>query len=304
MDDCEIILGDALVELDRITEPVDAVITDPPYNISIVRRDWDKIEDYYLWCKTWAEKCLVHMKPGAYLISFGSPRTFHQLVSGIEDAGFDITDCIIWNKKTGFPPNWNIAKDFDARAGVKGEVVRVEHGKAPGKKIRDRSYCGRAYDTGVSAWSGRIEIRKPGSKLGKQWEGWGTALRPIYEPIVLAQKKFDGSFCENIEKYSVGGLNITKCSRRGFPDNIQEFKPVRNAEHPTTKPVDLMTWLVELVTVPGQLVLDPFTGSGSTAVACILSGRRFRGFEMENQWVDLAKARIDSASKQVKMDFF
>lgn len=311
---------------------------------------------------TWAS-ALRLLKPGGHLVAFGGPRTYHRLACAIEDAGFEIRDCLMWIFGSGFPKSLNL------------------HG---------------------------------------EYEGWGTALKPAYEPIVLARKPLIGTVAGNVEAYGAGALNIdgtrigtepltahgggineerlygggsgiptmaagsnphvgrwpanvlldedaadlldaqsgqttgrshvlrrgattgagmgygssaagdvlnatigdsggasrffytAKASRTEREAMLEDMEPTRRSDgrekdienprlrtnarrndHPTVKPVDLMRWLCRLITPPGGLILDPFMGSGSTGMAALDAGFRFRGIDQDEHYVDLARRRIE-----------
>lgn len=141
---------------------VDAIITDPPYELNFMGKKWDNSGIAYnveLW-----KDCLNVLKPGGYLLAFGGTRTYHRLAVAIEDAGFEIRDSIHWIYGSGFPKSLDVSKAIDKAAGA------------------------------------------------KQWEGWGTALKPAHEPIVLARKPLaEKTVAANVIKYGTGALNIDAC---------------------------------------------------------------------------------------------
>jgi DNA modification methylase len=283
---------------------LDVVITDPPYGIGFKGAAWDggkltKGEVFSEWTRAWASECLRLLRPGGYLVAFGAPRTFFRLVVGVENAGFEVRDQLLWLFGSGVPKSRRMA------------------------------------------------------------EGLGTALKPAYEPILLARRPFAGPVSANLARYGTGALNVgaarskpgaaerwpanvalsheegctpTDCAeacavaeldrvRPGQP--ISRFfysakasraereagcdqlpakvmdvmngrkgsKPRRNI-HPTVKPLGLMRWLVALACPVGGLVFDPFTGSGSTGVAAVLEGRQFFGIEREPDYVAISCARL------------
>ena len=139
------------------------------------------------------------MRKGGYLLSFGGTRTFHRIAAGIEDAGFVIKDCLSWNYGSGFPKSHNISKAIDKRAGAKREVV----GHNPNHRTM------KPVHTMVGApYSGDGSLTKPSTIKAQQWEGYGTALKPAWEPIILAQKPFKGTVVNNVLTHGVGGMNI------------------------------------------------------------------------------------------------
>ena len=322
--------GDALEVMREMSgASVDAVVTDPPYGLSFMGKDWDHgVPGRAFWLES-----LRVAKPGAHLVAFGGTRTFHRLACAIEDAGWEIRDCLSWLYGSGFPKSKNIGA------------------------------------------------------------GWGTALKPAWEPIILARKPLVGTVAANVLEHGTGALNVDGCrisaidfeprdrlgaaklmedrpwqlrqreegrpqmiegnalgrwpanlvldeeaaamldeqsgemglsrggsrgdSRglkfgMGSVDEPQGFGDSGGASrffytpkassgerhyagknsHPTVKPVELMRWLVRLVTPPGGLVLDPFMGSGSTGVAALAEGFRFVGIELDAGMVKLARRRI------------
>lgn len=148
------------------------------------------------------------------------------------------------------------------------------------------------------------------TKDGRKWQGWGTALKPAIEPAVLARKPFLGTVADNVKKHHTGGLNIDKCRRSlfgvagDFPANLINItKPSQRERHlgceknthPTIKPVALMRWLVRLVTPPGGVTVDPFMGSGAAGVAAVLEGFDYIGAEMDTEYFNISKSRIEHA---------
>lgn len=401
----DIINGDCIEELAKMSEnSVDAIVCDPPYSLSFMGKEWDKHNtpiDFQKWCTIWGIECLRILKPGGHLLAFGSPRTYHRLASGLEDAGFEIRDCIQWLYGSGFPKSHNVSKAIDNK-----------------------------------------------DKNGSEFEGWGTALKPANEPIMVARKQFKGSVADNVMKWGTGAINIDDsrigtsdkfgggskgtsgfaagyegdgwkpgsdlgrwpanvilshnedCELVGFVDDnydINSFdegaKPFGDAEgesyttktaegftevwkctdgcavmlldnqsidpkkplsrffystkaapkeknagitkesendrfktrqctqckknvpyvgscgcenaevemvapkptkntHPTVKPIDVMRYLVRLVTPPGGFVIDPFMGSGTTGIAAILEGFNFYGIEKDADSYEIARERI------------
>jgi DNA modification methylase len=172
---------------------VDAIVTDPPYELGFMGKSWDSTGvayDVTVW-----QECLRVLKPGGHLLAFGGSRTYHRLAVAIEDAGFQIRDQIMWVYGSGFPKSLNISKAIDKAAGAEREVVGT----------------GQSGTTAI--WSpdggmGAFDITAPATDAAKQWEGWGTALKPAHEPIVMARKPLDGTVANNVLTHGVGGLNI------------------------------------------------------------------------------------------------
>lgn len=319
-----LIHADCILALSEMpTASVDAVVTDPPYLIGFMGKVWDTADGIAGKPIVWRE-CLRVLKPGGHLLAFGGTRTYHRMTCAIEDAGFEVRDSLHWVYGSGMPKSHN---------------------------------------------------------LQGEWKGWGTALKPTHEPIVVARKPLARTVAANAKRYGTGALNIDGCrvesdgshivkgvvtkrtAVRGdtrsataagmygagasfvptnhpggrWPPNMllthapecdeacaadcpiaemdrqregaSQFFPVfryqakasraergENNSHPTPKPVDLMQWLVRLVTPPGGTVLDPFMGSGTTGIASVLEGFSFVGIERDAEYCSIARARIARAS--------
>jgi len=397
-----------------VDNSVDAVVTDPPYGLEFMGKEWDTFDKkqfgikgtegendlkvkknfnilprynsdgLYNFTLNWAVECLRVLKPGGFLLSFGGSRTYHRMASGIEDAGFEIRDQIMWIYGSGFPKSLNIGKAVDKLQGNEREIIREE--KEPAKQ------------RGNTPFDMRNSSSRFLDKGNSEWEGWGTALKPAHEPIVVARKPLsEKSVALNVLKWGTGGINIDESRIKfesdddfynptigRFPANIihdgsdevtrlfpesnatnrknivirkedsssfggkagQQFsrnefgdsgsaarffycakadKKERNKYldgveekqvndgrknqdsidcpqqrgltfrknfHPTVKPVDLMVYLIKLVSRENALVLDPFIGSGTTAVACKYNNRNFIGFEKSREYCDIANKRL------------
>jgi site-specific DNA-methyltransferase (adenine-specific) len=366
----QLIHGDCLEVMTTIdAESVDAIITDPPYGLSFMGKDWD----YGIPGEAFWREALRVAKPGAHLLAFGGSRTYHRLACAIEDAGWKIRDCIMWVYGSGFPKSHDVSKAID---------------------------------------------KATGTDAAKQWHGWGTALKPAYEPIIVARKPLVGTVAANVQQFGTGAINIDGCRIQGggasglkpytrhtspedhpagrWPANLihdgsdevvalfpvtapspskvtrgstsskhgssnrsgvlQEYPchgdsgsaarffytakaskrdrdegcegfgtqlagvlnmrsdthaqatgnvyaPKHNP-HPTVKPTDLMRYLCRLVTPPNGIVLDPFMGSGSTGKAAILEGFKFIGIEQNQEYIEIAQARIAHAHQKVSEKLF
>jgi len=189
---------------------IDSIVTDPPYNLSFMNKKWDTVgvsQKFQKWTQNWAEEAFRVLKSGAWMLVFGGTRTYHRMVSGVEDAGFEIKDQIDWIYGGGFSKSYNISKGFDKQAGIEREVVGKR--KSRGGRTGKNPY--QSEDSNFNEEGSEIDITAPATELAKRWDGWGTALKPAHEPILLAQKPYKGTYCNNIEKYGVGGLNIDEC---------------------------------------------------------------------------------------------
>lgn len=155
----------------------------------------------------WARQALRILKPGGYLLSFASPRTYHRMTCGIEDAGFEIRDQIMWVFGSGFPKSLDVSKAFDKAAGAQREVIGKKSGRAatPITDIRGGQLVGATGTIDCSA------ITAPATDAAKKWEGWGTSLKPAHEPICVARKPLIGTVIENILAYGTGAINIDAC---------------------------------------------------------------------------------------------
>lgn len=408
------VLGDCIEKMKKLPDnSVDVVVTDPPYELGFMGKDWDNAGIAYnvaMW-----KACLRVLKPGGHLLSFGGTRTYHRMACAIEDAGFEIRDSIHWVYGSGFPKSLDVSKAIDKAAGVEREVVgSYKRGAAmhPGNE-------------GVDKWrdnyTGEVDVTVPATDAARQWSGWGTALKPAHEPIVVARRPLVGTVAANVLAHGVGAINVDGCrvgwsgpedvaaaaaasfsagrangtltqsvsigkeSRDGtdtyhpdqlagrwppnvifshFPECLEtecaercavreldeqsgvtkstdrprtthgtmgyggaeqpfttrghadsggasRFFPVFRYQakaskkdrgegntHPTVKPVELMRWLVRLVTPPGGLILDPFTGSGTTGVAAKLEGFQFIGIEQSPEYHKIALFRIAGVTSE------
>jgi site-specific DNA-methyltransferase (adenine-specific) len=359
---------DVLAELPDAS--VDAVCTDPPYELNFMGKAWDRTGVAYD-VTVWREALRV-LKPGGHLLAFGGTRTWHRLTVAVEDAGFEIRDSIAWLYGSGFPKSLDVSKAIDKAAGAAREVVG-ERLLPDGRPVR--------------------EVRGIGNH-----EGWGTALKPAFEPIVVARKPLAGTVAANVLEYGTGALNIDACrvesgerpvmvrtattvaassmsgtstgatsngemttlgrwpanatldesqaaalnqqtgvltsgnvagstrhtnggnglthgamagavgysyadsggASRFFPTFRYEAKAPSSERprdddgsgHATVKPLDLIRWLVRLVTPPGGVVLDPFLGSGTTAEACIIEGFRCVAIDDDMASIRLVEKRL------------
>lgn len=434
---------------------VDAIITDPPYELNFMNKGWDSSGIAYnveLWKQAWRV-----LKHGGYLLAFGGTRTYHRIACAIEDAGFEIRDCIMWLYGSGFPKSLDIGKSMESKI-LNGSANTKDFRKLDGEYI-DRGNYG--YATLANNQGARPRdyneineqrLNKVNYKTeeGKKWSGWGTALKPSYEPIIVARKPLYKSVADNILKYGVGGINIDEC-RIGndlikggtMPDlddvgkkqkalgngHIQSFGQISNAKriecedhygrfpantiltydetdfeevcggmpdtkssdnirhnktfsggtpridnniqykeyssggpsdegsaaryfycakaskkdrdnglmefddgfisdgrkaesdrpylrketsrkniHPTVKPVELMQYLVRLVSPKGATILDIFNGSGSTGKAVAFENRerdadyKYIGIELDPNYCEISKGRIDYAVNKYQYD--
>lgn len=184
-------------------ESIDCVITDPPYELNFMGKGWDNAGVSFQ-ADTW-KKCFGVLKDGGYLLAFGGSRTFHRIACAIEDAGFEIRDTIMWLYGSGFPKSMDISKQIDKKLGAEREVIGIRT-FADGTKARATARAGI-----FSEEKGQSYLTAPATDLAKQWQGWGTCLKPSFEPIIIARKPFKGSLVDNVIENGVGGLNIDEC---------------------------------------------------------------------------------------------
>lgn len=365
---------------------IDSIVTDPPYELGFMGKKWDSTGIAYN-VDVWRE-CLRVLKPGGHLLAFGGTRTYHRMACAIEDAGFEIRDCIQWLYGSGFPKSMDISKAIDKKFGAKREVIKTVKGM--GKQ--NPEWNGTAKGRKENYYKPEYQLTAPATPEAKQWEGWGTALKPANEPICVARKPIsEKTVAENVLKWGTGGINIDGCrvgneelvySPKGirpgqgnyvgdnykpnnpnttvqgrFPANVivdeeagrmldeqqggasrffycakaskkernmglEDVEPttvddgrnkpidnpflrgktLRQNTHPTVKPVKLMEYLITLITPPNGIVLDPFMGSGTTAVACIKTNRKYIGFELSEEYCKIAEKRIsETTSNQIEL---
>lgn len=191
--------GDMREVLKQIPEnSIDAIVTDPPYGLSFMGEGWDQQvpgPEY------WREVLRV-AKPGAHILAFSGTRTGHRLACALEDAGWELRDCLMWLYGSGFPKSHDISKAIDSEAGAEREQMLV-----PTRP------CNRPEQAGPIALgaSGMRDISAPVTPDAARWQGWGTALKPAWEPIYLARKPITGTVAANVLKYDTGAINVDGC---------------------------------------------------------------------------------------------
>ena len=419
---------------------IDSVVTDPPYGLG---KEPNAIEVLQSWVTTgyhevkgkgfmgkewdafvpqpnfWKEIYRV-LKPGGYVLSFAGTRTYDWMVMAVRLAGFEIRDMIAWLYGSGFPKGLDISKAIESTL-LKGN----SHSKSLRQVEQDgdgESYTLKGKNNGIMGEDRTYDRKEfePSTEEAKQWNGWGTALKPALEPIVMARKPLDGTVAQNVLKHGVGGINIDECrvetdddisgvssktsiwgdgnskqimsngNEQGgrFPANVihdgseevvslfpntesgkmtnehqrhtdgspngiygkfdvnhplgetygdngsasrffytakasqeernfglNDFEEKRHADrnkddgvggnnprnrtnhsrknfHPTVKPIDLMRYLVRLVTPKNGICLDPYLGSGTTAIACEMEKFSWIGIELMPEYAEIAKSRI------------
>ena len=182
-------------------DSVDAVVTDPPYGLSFMGKRWDyDVPGVEVW-----QQCLRVLNPGGHLLAFAGTRTQHRMTVNIEDAGFEIRDMIAWVYGSGFPKSLDVSKAIDKAAGAEREVVGV-HPCPAGNKAGGNSLNMSAVGMPATA-----QITAPATEAAKQWQGWGTALKPALEPITVARKPLIGTVAENVLTHGTGAINVDGC---------------------------------------------------------------------------------------------
>ena len=201
-------LGDCLDALRQLPDAsVDAVVTDPPYGLSFMGKRWDyDVPSVEVW-----SECLRVLKPGGHLLAFAGTRTQHRMAVRIEDAGFEIRDMIAWVYGSGFPKSLDVSKAIDKAAGAKREVL---------SERENRSSFDPNAEGGGGFQRGTIQITAPATDAARQWQGWGTALKPALEPITVARKPLSGTVAETVLAHGTGALNIDGCRVGRAADDV------------------------------------------------------------------------------------
>ena len=417
---------------------VDSIVTDPPYELGFMGRSWDSTGIAFQ-KETW-ELCFKVLKPGGHLLAFSGSRTYHRMAVAIEDAGFEIRDQVMWLYGSGFPKSMNVGKIIDKK--LRGVGIGKSDPKSPlhGTKRQKIDGSNAKHDMSPLYKTQNVEYEYE-HDISKQWDGWGTALKPAHEPLVLARKPLsEKSIADNVLKWGTGGINIDECRVEGndakYPDTNPDFRdqgrqskenmgidklsfgqtenvkrkkvvrksrdengvwtnnnsgmkaegseyadadprgrfpanvmhdgsdsikklfedksryfycaktpkaernqgldnfPIKQTQgggggignykddvnsasgkfgsekapskntHPTVKPIKLMKYLCRLITPKGGTVLDPFMGSGSTGMAAKEENFEFVGIEKEEQYFNIASARIESVDTKSTLEGF
>jgi len=198
---------DILPTLDA--ESVDSIVTDPPYGLSFMGKDWDHgVPGVPFW-----EAALRVAKPGAFMLAFGGTRTFHRLAVAIEDAGWEIRDTVMWVYGSGFPKSHNVGLRIDKLHGAPDRGHRI-------------ATANRYHPDGTLEPNGELlPAYEAKTEQGKKWQGWGTALKPAWEPVIVARKPIVGTVANNVLKYGTGAINIDGCRVDTFqPGELDRLK--------------------------------------------------------------------------------
>ncbi len=314
--------GDCIEVLGGLDEAsVDAVVCDPPYGIGWQNERWDsgairevaarrggrrlsKGEAFEVWCSVWGAECLRAMKPGAFLLAFGSPRTHHRLAAGLEDAGLEIRDTLIWLHSRGISKSRHYAGGRATT--LKPAIEPIVVARRPLDGTTEETIA--RHGTGaLNVEACRVEGRHPANAVVTHADDCtASGCAPGCAAALLDAAAEGGEGGVGRQLAPTRFLYCPKPARserdagcEGFPEeafqllpNSGTSGPTRNP-HPTLKPIELMRWIVRLACPPGGLVLDPFMGSGTTGVAAALERRPFCGIEVEERFVRIAGARIE-----------
>lgn len=220
---------------------VDAIVTDPPYELGFMGKGWDSSGIAYD-PEVWAQAFRV-LKPGGHALVFGGTRTWHRVAVAIEDAGFQIRDSIAWLYGQGYPKSLNVAKAIASGSGRPEDIRRLAMGDDYTPSGRGR----KNYDSGAGSQmnGARVDVDLPDE--AKPWEGWGTALKPAFEPVVVARKPLEGTVAANVLAFGTGALNID-ASRIG--DGGDSHGP-RTGEA-TARARDTEAGAVNIAATPGE----------------------------------------------------
>ena len=294
---CVIYNGDCADVLLSIPDnSIDAVVTDPPYGLSFMGKRWDyDVPSVDVWVQ-----CLRVLKPGGHLLAFAGTRTQHRMAVRIEDAGFEIRDMIAWVYGSGFPKSMDVSKAIDKAAGAEREVVGSSQwaNRTPNgcSGIRGNTF---AKDKTITAAT---------TDAAKQWDGWGTALKPALEPITMARKPIPGTVADNVQKHGTGALNINgaridlggdyKCKPNGRPSQTglgDNYDPSKANQADTVG-----RWPANLIHDGSEEVVSQFPESNGIGNARKLK-RGIRqdgdGWGMQDAVGDLRDAGTGSASR-------
>jgi DNA modification methylase len=304
-----LIEADALLTLAKLPDAsVDAIVTDPPYGIAFRDEAWDgsdirrvanssgetfgASQAFQRWTQVWASECKRVLKPGGHLLAFGAPRTFHRLVAGVEDAGLQVRDQLLWIFGQGMPKSRRLPGGLGTTLKPAYEPILLARSPLEGTTAENFKRHG----------TGALNIEACRIGTGDSSGYWPANLALSHAPdcplALLDAPEADRSrsrlfYCAKATpaEREKGCGQLPARPVKIFNGRHHPARMVRNT-HPTVKPLELMRWLVRLVTPPGGVVLDPFCGSGSTGAAAVLEGRTFLGIERESEYVDIACARI------------
>lgn len=301
----QLLEADMLAALVKLPDScIDAIVTDPPYGIAFHGEAWDGAgkaggqlaggEAFTAWAKAWASECLRVLKPGGHLLAFGSPRTFHRLVSGVEDSGLQIRDVLMWVYGQGTPKTRKLPGGRAAMLKPAYEPILLARKPLDGTTPRNLEEWGtgalniEAARVG-SYWPAHLALsHAPDCTETRCASDCPAGLLDAARPDLRPSRLF---FCAKASKAE----RETGCDELPRQSDLLYSRPavrLRRNIHPTVKPLALMRWLVVLVTPPGGVVLDPFAGSATTGIAAVMEDRPFLGIEREGRYLDIACARL------------
>ena len=219
--------GDCIETMNAMPpESVDAIVTDPPYGLGFMGKKWDGLPPSL----EWAEACYRVLKPGGHIAAFGGTRTWHRLAVAIEDAGFEMRDSLAWLYGSGFPKSHDVGKAIDKLAGAEREVIgrtvtpfKVDAAAHRGTSLQGSVNGDFSKQTDEDGYR-YTEHTAPATPEAVQWDGWGTALKPAFEPIVLARKPLaEKTVARNVLAHGTGAINVDACRIEGEPVRIENY---------------------------------------------------------------------------------
>jgi len=314
-----LIEGDALAVLAGLPEnSIDAVVADPPYGISFAGNDWDgkairqsvesdderlsANEAFARWTRIWASEALRVLKPGGHLLAFAAPRTVHALTRGCEEAGLEVRDQLLWMYAQGMPKSRHLPGGQGTCLRPAYEPILLARKPLDGTTPQNLA----AWGTGaLGIEAARVNGRWPAHVVVSHAERCTeTACLPDC-PVAMLDSQHAG-FARMF--FSAKAMRAEReAGLEGFPVRSTQLytgksRPLRLRanQHPTVKPIELMRWLVKLVTPKDGVVLDPFAGSGTTGIAAMLENRPFLGIEREPEYVDISCARLTHWAHQAR----
>jgi DNA modification methylase len=312
-----LIHGDSLMLLKSFpSHSVDSVVTDPPYAIGFDGESWDGGDlanplGFQNFSADWAAEVRRVLKPGGHVLAFGSPRTFHRMVAGCEDVGLAIRDQLLWLHGRGVPKSRLLGGGISTTLKPAYEPIlmaRTPLGeKTAGANIARYSTGGLNIDAtrlpqadGAGYWPSHVLLSHEDRCSEDAGCDDGCAVRVVDSLGTSSTGQLTRLFYagKTSRREREAGLEDLARSTKEIFSSGKSLARARANVHPTVKPIDVMRWLVRLVTPPGGLVLDPFTGSGSTGCAAVLEGRRFIGIEREEKYLPIARARLEYWTKQ------
>lgn len=314
-----LIATDSLALLPALPDAsVDAVVTDPPYGLGFGKEAWDGKDivrrftgdgerrregvAFERFTTAWASECRRVLRPGGYLVAFGSPRMVHRLTVGIEDAELEVRDQVMWLHAQGVPKGRRLAGGVSSTLKPAFEPVVIARRPFPGTLAANLAEHGTGA-LNVDA----ARVAGPTALAGTAGY-WPPNVAYSHAADCTARRCEEGCPRPLIDQHTDGQRSrvffATKASRAEREAGCEAL-PVERTEifskggpvarrnvHPTVKPIALKRWLVRLACPEGGVVLDPFTGSASGGAAALLEGRRFIGLERDTRYIDIARARL------------